>query len=111
MNPKDNAPRRRLAEIINGGADNLRDKWDHAKAASDFTPLPTGTYTAHVLSGKLFTAKTGTPGYKLTFKVIDASESEHIGRLIWHDVWLTEQAMPMAKRDLAKLGIHDVSQL
>jgi len=103
-----NAPRRRLSDILNGGAGSLRDQWRTTEAAEDFAPLPAGTYTARVIGGELFTAKTGTPGYKLTFRVI---EGEHAGRQIWHDVWLTPAALPMAKRDLGKLGVRDVEQL
>ncbi len=107
---QDNTPttRRRLTDIITGGTDALRDQWQRTEAASDFVPLPTDTYTARVLSGELNTSKSGTPGYKLTLKVI---EGEYTGRQFWHDVWLTSLAMPMAKRDLGKLGITDVDQL
>ncbi|MGB1885124.1 MAG: hypothetical protein ACPHUF_14565, partial [Gammaproteobacteria bacterium] len=41
--------------------------------------------------------------FKLTFRVL---EGEHEGRQFWHDVWLTAAALPMAKHDLAKLGIR-----
>lgn len=102
------APRRKLSDILNGGADSLRDAWRKTEAASDFAPLPAGTYTAHVIAGELSTSKNGTPGYKLTFKVI---EGEHAGRQFWHDMWLTPAALPMAKRDLGKLGVRDVEQL
>jgi hypothetical protein len=30
---------------------------------------------------------------------------------LWHNVWLTEAALPFAKRDLAKLGITNLEQL
>lgn len=97
-----------LTDILNGGADSLRDAWGKTEAASDFAPLPAGTYTARVIGGELFTAKSGTPGYKLTFRVL---EGEHAGRQFWHDVWLTPAALPMAKRDLGKLGVTTVEQL
>ena len=42
--------------------------------AGDFAPLPAGTYTARVTHGELTTAKTGTPGYTLTFKVADGEQ-------------------------------------
>ena len=55
------------------------------------------------------TSKTkGTPGYKLAFRVL---EGDHQGRQFWHDVWLTPAALPMAKRDLAKLGVTALEQL
>ncbi len=101
-------PRRRLSDILNGGAERLRDTWEHTQAAADFAPLPAGTYTARVVSGELFTAKSGTPGYKLAFRVL---EGEHAGRQFWHDLWLTAAALPMTKRDLGKLGVTSVEQL
>jgi len=108
MHNQDNAPRRRLTDILNGGADSLRDAWDRTEAAAEFAPLPAGVYTARLVRGELFTARSGTPGYKLTFRVLDG---DHIGRLLWHDLWLTPQALPMTKRDLGKLGISAVEQL
>ncbi len=102
------ASRPKLSDILNGGGANLRDAWASTKAAGDFAPLPGGTYVARIVSGELASAKSGTPGYKLTFKVL---EGEHVGRQFWHDVWLTAAAMPMAKRDLGKLGITSLEQL
>src|SRR5262249_1375317 len=43
-----------------------------------------------------------------TFEVL---EGEHTGRRFWHDLWLTDAALPMAKRDLGKLGITKLDQL
>jgi hypothetical protein len=102
------APRRKLSDILNGGSDSLRSAWDTTQAASDFTPLPAGVYIARITSGELSTAKSGTPGYKLAFKVL---EGEHAGRNFWHDVWLTPAALPLAKRDLSKLGVTSLEQL
>ncbi len=102
------ATRRKLSDILNGGGESLRSAWDHTAAASDFAPLPAGTYVARIISGELATAKSGTPGYKLAFKVL---EGEHAGRQFWHDIWLTAAALPMAKRDLGKLGITSLEQL
>ncbi len=102
------AARPKLTDILNGGASTLRDAWADAHAATDFTPLPAGTYTARIIGGELTTAKTGTPGYKLTFRVL---EGEHQGRQVWHDIWLTAAALPMAKRDLGKLGVTALEQL
>ena len=100
----------RLSDILaNGNRDQLTQAWDTTKAAEDFAPLPAGDYVAHVIAGELFTSRqNATPGYKLTFKVI---EGEHVGRQFWHDVWLTPAALPMAKRDLGKLGIAALEQL
>ncbi len=100
---------RKLTDILGGGSGNFRDHWNNTNPAGDFTPLPPGEYVAKIIAGELETSRTkGTPGYKLTFQVI---EGEHSGRKLWHDVWLTPAALPMAKRDLAKIGITDSSQL
>ncbi len=78
------------------------------KAADDLKPLPSGEYRCSIASGELFNAKSGTPGYKLKLVVV---EGEHADRVVWHDVWLSEAALPMAKRDLGKLGITSLEQL
>jgi hypothetical protein len=104
----DGPVRRRLSDILNGSGGSVRQAWDATVAAGEFAPLPAGTYVARVIHGELANAKTGTPGYKLTFRVV---EGEHAGRQFWHDVWLTPAAMPMAKRDLGKLGVASLEQL
>ena len=100
----------KLSDILaNRDGDELRRKWDDTEAAEDFAPLPSGEYVARIIAGDLVTGRTnGTPGYKLTFKVIDG---DHAGRQFWHDIWLTPAALPMAKRDLGKLGVTDLEQL
>lgn len=104
-----NSTRPKLTDILhNGRADDVRRAWESTEAAADFAPLPAATYTARIVAGELFTAKSGTPGYKLAFKVLDG---EHAGRQFWHDVWLTPAAMPMAKRDLGRLGVKRIEQL
>jgi len=100
--------RRKLSHILNGGADNFTAIWETTEAAGDFAPLPAGTYQAKLMAGLLSTSKSGTPGYKLTFKVVDG---DHAGRQIWHDLWLTPAAMAMTKRDLAKIGVTSPTQL
>lgn len=101
--------RKSLADIlVNSERDRLERTWRTVKAAGDLTPIPSGEYRARVVNGELFTAKSGTPGFKLTFEVLDG---EHAGRRVWHDVWLSDAALAMAKRDLSKLGIEEFSQL
>lgn len=103
-------PRMRLTEILRGGdANRLQAAWASTEAAADLGPLPAGEYICHVIGGELETGHTrGTPGYKLTFAVIDG---EFKGRRVWHDIWLTEAALPLAKRDLGKLGVTSLEQL
>jgi hypothetical protein len=101
--------RKRLSDILAGATSTgLEAAWAGTQAASDFAPLPSGEYVARIIDGALCTSRKNTPGYKLTFEVI---EGEHANRRFWHDVWLTEAALPMAKRDLGKLGITKLEQL
>lgn len=102
--------RKNLSDILReGDRQSLSQAWGETQAADDFAPLPPGEYIARIISGELFTSKQkGTAGYKLTFRVI---EGDHQGRQFWHDIWLTPAALPMAKRDLGKLGIKALEQL
>jgi hypothetical protein len=102
--------RKSLSDILReGDRQNLSRAWGETEAAEDFAPLPSGEYVARIVGAELFTAKTkGTAGYKLAFRVL---EGDHQGRQFWHDVWLTPAAMPMAKRDLLKLGVTSLEQL
>lgn len=105
------ATQRKLTEILSDGSDggkSLHDAWAATETAADFGPLPAGQYITHAISGELTTSKHGTPGYKLTFLIL---EGDYAGRRIWHDIWLTAKAMAMAKRDLLKLGITASEQL
>jgi hypothetical protein len=102
--------RKSLSDILReGDRQNLSRAWGETEAAEDFAPLPSGEYVARIVGGELSASKTnGTPSYKLTFRVL---EGDHQGRQFWHDVWLTPAALPMAKRDLAKLGVSALEQL
>ena len=103
--------RKRLSDILQSTSDRdaLRRKWAETKAADDFGVLPLGEYVARIIDGELFTSRTNqTPGYRLTFRV---DEGELIGRRFWHEVWLSAAALPMAKRDLGKLGVSDFELL
>jgi hypothetical protein len=99
-----------LSDILRGsGGDDFFSNWDSTEAAGDFEPLPPGTYLLRILNGELFNSRQrGTPGFKLTCQV---AEGQFEGRYVWHDIWLTGPALPMAKRDLAKLGITQAEQL
>ena len=101
----------KLSDILaNADGDTLRQAWKDTEAADDFTPLPPGEYVAHIIRGDLEQSRSNaTPGYKLTFKVLEPAE--HKDRQFWHDIWLTPAALPMAKRDLGKLGVVSLDQL
>jgi hypothetical protein len=104
--------RKSLSEILTAGSDRdrLRRQWAEVKPADDFgKPLPRGEYIARITGGELFNSQANkTPGYKLTFTVI---EGEHAGRKVWLDLWLSEAAIAMTKRDLLKLGVTVLEQL
>ncbi len=102
--------RKSLSDILaNGQRESLSRAWGETQAAEEFAPLPPGEYVARIVGGELSTSKTkGTPSYKLAFRVL---EGDHQGRQFWHDVYLTPAALPMAKRDLAKLGVTALEQL
>lgn len=104
------AERKKLTDILHGSdRESLARQWNETTAADEFAPLPPGEYETIVACGELFTAKTkGTAGYKLTFEVL---HGDYKGRKVWHDIWLTPAALPLAKRDLAKIGVTELSQL
>ena len=101
--------RKSLVDVLHGSSrDELTRQFDEAEAAGDMVVLPRGDYRCRVTDGELVTSKTGTPGYAVTFRVDDG---DHKGRKIWHTAWLTPAALPLAKRDLAKLGVTSLGQL
>jgi hypothetical protein len=103
------AERKRLSDILlNSERERIARTWASAKPADDLNPIPPGEYICRVVDGTLFTARSGTPGYKLTLEVKDG---EHAGRRLWWDCWLSEAAIPLAKRDLERLGVTSLEQL
>lgn len=101
--------RKRLTDVLNGhDIDDLERQFGEVEAASDLATLPRGKYRCRLVDGEVVQAKAGTPGYQLTFAVDDG---EHKGRRVWHTCWLTPAALPMSKRDLAKLGVTSLTML
>lgn len=96
-----------LSAIMEQGA-NLSNLWDSTEPAAERVPLPSGFYEGVVIKGQRVNSRRGTPGYSVTFKI---KGGEHDGQLVWADCWLTEAAMKYTRRDLNKLGIHDIKQL
>ncbi|MCO6045910.1 hypothetical protein NG895_18580 [Aeoliella sp. ICT_H6.2] len=95
------------------GGDDFDSTWKRTEAAGEFDPLPPGEYFCHATSGELDTSSRGTPRYKLAFTVLvgPAGDESHTGRMVWHDLYLTPAALPMAKRDLLKLGIDEPAKM
>src|SRR4051812_41146125 len=100
--------RKKLSDILGSKEHELVGAWETTKVAVDFGALPEGEYTACIVDGELGQARTGTPRYKLTFEVAEGPLS---GRRFWHDLWLTEVALPITKRELLKLGVKSFEQL
>src|SRR5262249_41520101 len=99
----------KLLDVLkNNKSAKIIQTWDRTNAAPDFCPLPPGEYEMGLIEGSVTKSLSGTPGYQLTFKVL---EGPHAGRRLWHTMWLTEAALPMTKRDLAKLGLTRLEQL
>lgn len=102
--------RRSLSDILRGSnRDELQSAWNQTEAAGERDPLPSGNYVARISAGELIQSRSnGTPGYRLTFRVIDG---EFVDRRFWLELWLTPAALSMTKRDLAKLGVTSLDQL
>jgi hypothetical protein len=103
--------RKKLHDIVRQNTDRerLAKLWKTTEAAEERGPLPPGEYTFRILSGELFTSRLrSTLGYKLTLEV---TEGEQSGRRTWVDFWLTPDALPHTKRDLAKIGVTSLEQL
>lgn len=99
---------RKLSDILSGESrEELARRFDEVEAATEFAPLPAGTYEVDFVNGQLCSSTSGTTGYNCSFQV---SEGEHAGRKIWHTFWLSEAALPYTKRDLAKIGIRTLGQ-
>jgi hypothetical protein len=99
-----------LNSILNGNSDDLNALWDATEAAAEFQPLPPGKYRALLVDGRLAeSAANKTLSYKLKYEVLEPAV--HAGRKIFHDMFLTPNALPVSKRDLAKIGITDPRQL
>jgi hypothetical protein len=104
------AERKKLSDILmNSERERLERLWKTTKPAAELRPLPSDDYRCRIVNGELFNAKKGTPGFKLTFEVLDG---EHAGRRVWWDTWLSsEAAVAISLRELAKIGVTELTQL
>jgi hypothetical protein len=101
-------PKKKLSEIVKDMA-GLKRQWANTTPAPDADkPIPPGTYVCELVGGEPFEARTGTPGFKVTLKVKDGLFA---GRLVWHDFYLSEKALPYTMRALGKVGVTDLDQL
>ena len=91
-------------------AAELEHLFESTEAAQDRSdPIPRGRYEL-ALEGADFgkSQQKGTPCIVLVLMV---TSGDHEGRKIWHQLWLTENAMAWTKRDLAKFGINHLSDM
>jgi len=99
----------KLSDILNGSGGDFNDRWDSTEAAADFGAVPRGEYECDLVAGELTSSRTkSTPGYRLTFSI---REEAFAKRRVWHDLWLTSAALPMAKRDLNRIGVTTPEQM
>ena len=82
---------------------------DDVEAAADFSELLPGGVYVMTATGTLAKSSTGTASYRLVMTVVEPAE--YAGRRCWYDIWLTKQAMGMAKRDFLRLGFKNMSEL
>ena len=89
--------------------DKLDEEFQKTEAAQDGGGiLPAGTYRMKAV-GKLKKSKVKqTNFFELEMTVTDG---EHVGRKIWHQVWLTPDSLQLAKRDLDRLGVKSLKAL
>jgi hypothetical protein len=107
--PPPSDKRRTVEDILSGSGGGINDIWDTvAPAGDDFDPLPPGVYRCIVTDGRVAESSTAKASYKVEFTIV---EGPHASRKVWHDCWLTRDALHLAKRDLAKLRIFRPEQL
>jgi hypothetical protein len=100
--------RRKLTDILHAAdIDAIAADLARTEAAPDMALLPPGEYIATVMGESTVSGK-NTVGYKLDFRII---EEEYTGRHVWLDLWYTEAAKKMTRRDLAKLGATTEEQI
>ncbi len=102
--------RKRLSDVMQSAdeREQLNQAFLNTRPADEYLIVPKGTYCAELKGGDYHISPNGTPGYKLTFALLEFELPE---RLLWYDIWLSPAALPWARRDLKKLGITDLAML
>ena len=102
--------RKKLADILrlNTERENLEKAWDKTEAAGDFAATTVGR--VHLPRPVRRTVQR-QEGHSRLQTHPEVTKGDHEGRRVWHDLWLTPTALPMSKRDLAKLGVKHLDQL
>ena len=108
MGKKNKEKKSSLMDIIRGDIQQLTPIWNDTQAADDYKPVPAGSYRCRIVEGKTILSKKRTPGYRLTFEIV---EGEHKGNRLFNVIWLTPNAIHLAKRDLPKVGINSPEEV
>jgi hypothetical protein len=95
-------------DIVRGNIDDLQQAFDESVRTGGRSVIPAGTYRCLVVEGRLDRARTGTGTFKITFEVV---EGPHTGRKVWHDIWLTPDALRVSGHELAQLGFQSIREL
>jgi hypothetical protein len=100
--------RKKLADILKDMT-GFESTWESTTPAPDSSnPISVGEYICRLTDGQPGEARTGTPFFKVTLKVIEGAFS---GRLVWHNFYLTPKALPYIMRELGKIGLTTLGQL
>lgn len=75
---------------------------DVTPAGGDYEPLPDGWYNVRVTDAEEVTARTGTPGIKVTMQVIDGP---HANRKIFDRIWVSEAGAGFLRQKLESMGM------
>jgi hypothetical protein len=101
-------PKKKLSDIVKDMA-GLKAAWAFTAPAPDTDkPLPAGEYLCELVNGEAFAARKGTPGFKVTLRVLAGHFKD---RLVWHDFYLSPAALPYTLRSLGRIGVTDLEQL
>lgn len=96
-------------ENNNDGDDkNLESLWNSSQPAPDDEPVPRGNYLTKIVEGKRGQANNGTKFYQTKHIIQDGDRT---GQAVFQKYWLTNNAMPRTRRELAKHGITSFEQL
>lgn len=101
-------PKKKLSEIVKDMA-GLKRQWAATQPAPDTDkPIPPGDYVCELIDGTAGESSKLKPYYKVTLRV---KEGPFAGRLVWHDYYLSEAALPYTLRAFSRIGVTDLEAL
>lgn len=84
------------------GSAEFRKKLPTTIPGVKFSAVPAGEYEVEIIKAEIYDRNPNKESWKLTLKI---TAGEYAGNGIWHDLWLTEDAVAHTKADLSRLGI------